>query len=69
MIAPTYYTPDDQTCPKCDQPCTIIPLLNEFDYAGTHCTGGREGTHYPFDWGSPVSNCCEFDINDAVRED
>lgn len=69
MKPPIYYTPEDQECPLCNQPCKIIPLLNEFDHGGTHCTHGQDGTHFPFDWGSPISDCCEFEITDAVRED
>ena len=57
--APYYHTPEDTICPECGEQCEIVPLQNEFDYAGTHCTHGRSGTHYPSDWGSPVSDCCE----------
>lgn len=57
--APKYFTPDGTVCPECGEECQIVPLLNEFDYAGTHCTYGRGGTHYPSDWGSPASDCCE----------
>lgn len=65
MRAPEYKTPEGCTCPECGEPCEVIALLNDFDYAGTHCTGGRSGTHYPSDWGSPVSDCCEAPIEDA----
>ena len=49
-------------CPKCGDPCDIVPLRNHFDYAGTHCTHGLDGTHYPDDYGSPVSDCCDAPI-------
>jgi len=51
-------------CPECGEPCEIIPLDNAFDYAGTHCTYGRSGTHYPSDYGTPVSDCCEAPMED-----
>ena len=65
------------TCPECGEICNVVPLLNEFDFAGTHCTHGLPGTHYPDDWGSPVSDCCEayidiahdyYDVEDALNE-
>ena len=59
---PEYVTPDGFRCPECGEPCQIIPLLNDFDYAGTHCTHGLGGTHYPDNWGDPVSDCCEAPI-------
>lgn len=63
---PEYETPPGTTCPDCGEPCLIVPLQNEFDYAGTHCNNGKAGTHYPMDWGSPVSDCCEADIGDCL---
>ena len=65
--APTYITPLDQVCPNCDEQCEVVPLLNDYDYAGSH--QGGEGTHYPQDWGNPVSSCCDAEIDDAVRGD
>lgn len=65
MKKPMYITPDGAVCPACGEPCAIVPLLNDFDYSGTHCTGGRSGTHYPDGWGSPVSDCCEASMEDA----
>ena len=62
--APEYETPDETYCTQCGERCTIIPLENEFDYPGTHCTHGHAGTHYPPGWGSPVSDCCEADTCD-----
>lgn len=51
-------------CPECGGKCTVVPLLNDFDYSGTHCTHGRSGTHYPDDYGSPVSDCCDAYIDE-----
>ena len=59
---PEYETPDDAVCPNCGDPCTIVPYLNHFDYAGTHCTHGNSGVHFPADWGIPVSDCCEVEM-------
>jgi len=59
---PEYETPEGAFCVECGFPCTVVPLLNEFDYAGTHCTYGAAGTHYPSNWGAPVSNCCEGEV-------
>ena len=61
---PEYTTPEDFRCPACGELCKIVPLLNEFDYAGTHCTHGLPGTYYPYSWGDPVSDCCEAFIED-----
>ena len=63
---PEYTTPEGFRCPECGGPCKIIPLRNEFDYAGTHCTHGEDGIHYPDNWGDPVSDCCEASI---IKED
>ena len=65
MKLPHYHTPDGFCCPECGQPCEIVPLLNDFGYAGTHCTGGRSGVHFPLDFGLPISNCCEALIENA----
>ena len=56
-------TEDETICPECGEICNIIPLNNSFDYSGTHCTHGRAGTYYPDDYGRPVSDCCEAEIN------
>jgi hypothetical protein len=61
---PEYHTPSDTHCPECGEPCQIVPLRNEFDYGGTHCTYGLPGTHYSDNWGEPVSDCCEALIED-----
>jgi hypothetical protein len=57
------YTPS-AVCPECGEECEVKPLDNSFDYAGTHCTGGVGGTHYPMNYGSPVSDCCEAPMED-----
>ena len=59
-----YITPDGFLCPECNELCTIVPLDNSFDYPGTHCNNGKSGTHYPSDYGTPVSDCCEAEIFD-----
>lgn len=56
---PEYHTPPDTRCSECGELCQIIPLRNEFGYAGTHCTHSLPGTHCPPNWGEPVSDCCE----------
>lgn len=58
-------TPIDTYCRCCSAPCTPTKLDNSFDYAGTHCTGGRPGTHYPEGYGSLVSDCCEDEVMDS----
>ena len=66
---PKYKTPPNFTCPECHEPCHIIALDNSFDYAGTHCTHGQPGVHYPFDYGRPVTSCCEVDVDAELAED
>ncbi len=62
---PNYTTPQDFRCPECGELAKIVPLRNEFDYAGTHCTHGFPGTCFPENWGDPVSECCNtFIINE-----
>jgi len=58
---------EDTICPECQEPCKVIPLDNSFDYSGTHCTGGKSGTHYPSGYGDPVSDCCEVDIIEYIE--
>lgn len=66
---PSYYTPEGTVCPDCGEPCRIVALDNSFSYSGTHCTHGLGGVHYPAGWGSPVSSCCEADMQcDVVDE-
>ena len=56
---PKYTTPFGTTCPDCSEECRVIALRDDFDYAASHCTHGRPGTHYGPDHGAPVSDCCE----------
>ena len=49
-------------CPACHEMAVVVPLLNEFNYSGTHCNHGRAGVHYPDDWGRPVTECCGEEI-------
>ena len=58
VTLPKYNTPEGTRCPSCRELCEIIPLKNDFNFAGTHCTHGIAGTHYPNNWGDPVSDCC-----------
>jgi hypothetical protein len=64
-----YKTPPDFLCPACNQPCRIVALDNSFSYSGTHCTHGQSGIHYPFDYGNPVTDCCEADVSDAELDE
>ena len=66
-MIPEYTTPQGFRCPECGELCRIIALDNAFDYAGTHCTGGRSGTHYPDSFGNPVTDCCEIFVDDYER--
>ena len=52
----------ESICPDCGEPWEIVPLDNSFDYSGTHCTFGNSGTHYPDDYGRPVSDCCDAEM-------
>lgn len=64
MTEPEYITPQGFRCPKCGELCKIIPLRNEFDYTGTHCTHGLPETHYPDNWGDPSCDACGATIKD-----
>jgi len=44
------------TCTDCGEPCELVE--ETFDYAGTHCTNGKSGTHHT---GVYVSKCCGAD--------
>jgi len=55
------------TCPECNQECTPVLQDDSFDYSGTHCTGGKDGTHH-----IPVyytSDCCEAELEDYNPSD
>ena len=47
-------------CSDCGEECKAVE--ETFDYAGTHCTFGRSGTHHT---GFYVSSCCSADLNDS----
>jgi len=53
------YDEHDWYCEECQQKCEIIE--ESFDYAGTHCTYGKSGTHYT---GHFVSKCCNAPLVD-----
>lgn len=50
-------------CTECGEPCTISE--ETFDYAGTHCTHGRSGTHHT---GHYLSDCCFAEYTDEPLE-
>ncbi len=52
----------EETCPECGEPCRIITIDESFDYAGTHCTHGKAGTHQGRVYRG--SDCCEAEIDD-----
>ena len=54
---PTYHV-----CPECGEECQVIAVDDSFDYSGTHCTGGSQGTHNVEIY--HVSDCCEAEIED-----
>lgn len=47
-------------CSDCRFECG--PVEETFDYAGTHCTGGRAGVHHT---GHYVSDCCLAEIEEV----
>lgn len=47
-------------CSECGEHCKVIE--ETFNYAGTHCTGGKPGTHRT---GIYVSNCCWADCEET----
>jgi hypothetical protein len=63
---PSYITPEGTRCPECKELCKVVPLKNDFNYAGTHCTHSLEGTYYPDSYGDPVSNCCLERMDDET---
>ena len=46
----------DVICADCNEVCKLVE--ETFDYAGTHCTYGKSGTHHT---GVYVSDCCGAD--------
>lgn len=62
-----YLIPDEEAdyqlrlvCCNCGEPCGTVE--ETFDYAGTHCTGGKRGTHRT---GVYVSDCCYADFQET----
>ena len=51
-------------CAECGEECNTVE--ETFDYAGTHCTHGRGGTHHT---GFYVSECCLADFVDESELD
>lgn len=48
-------------CLECGEECGTVE--ETFDYSGTHCTGGRAGTHHT---GVYVSDCCLADYEEVL---
>lgn len=48
-------------CSDCGCECSAVE--ETFDYAGSHCTHGRSGTHHT---GHYVSACCLADIEEVL---
>jgi len=48
-------------CSECGEKCELVE--ETFDYAGTHCTFGRNGIHHT---GLYVSDCCFADYEEIV---
>lgn len=63
-VLPEYTTEQNFRCPECGELSTIIALDNSTNYAGTHCTHGLSGTHYPANWGKPVCDQCHAFVDD-----
>jgi len=53
----------DYICTECGDPCELVE--ETFDYAGTHCTFGKPGTHHTGVW---VSECCLAEYEDNHYE-
>jgi hypothetical protein len=52
--------PPEIVCVECGEPCSVVE--ETFDYAGTHCTNGKAGTHHTGVW---VSECCLADYEET----
>ncbi len=46
-------------CDQCGDECKLIEEV--FDYAGTHCSHGKAGTHHT---GNYYSDCCNAEVSD-----
>ena len=53
-----YEDEPEYTCSDCGEPCKAVE--ETFDYAGTHCTFGKSGTHHT---GTYVSDCCLAELD------
>ena len=51
---------EDFICDDCEQACSIFE--ETIDFSGTHCTGGRDGTHRT---GVYLSECCNADYKEG----
>ncbi len=51
-------------CTDCGEACKAVE--ETFDYPGTHCTGGKSGTHHT---GVYVSDCCGAEVSDEPQYD
>ena len=54
--------PTCHVCPECGEECQVTAINDNFDYSGTHCTGGISGTHNVEIY--YASDCCEVEIED-----
>lgn len=51
-------------CRECGEECTVHEVT--FDYAGSHCTHGRPGTHHTGIW---ESDCCDAEFDAFITVD
>jgi hypothetical protein len=49
-------------CKNCGDPCHIIE--ETFDFSGTHCNGGQDGTH---NTGEYSSECCDAGFEELIE--
>ena len=50
-----------QFCNHCKKECEEITYDDSFNYSGTHCTGGLDGTHHE---SHKASDCCDYTVED-----
>ena len=55
------YSEVEFKCVECGHRCALVE--ETFDYAGTHCTHGKSGTHHT---GVYVSSCCLADYEEIL---
>jgi len=53
---------DKKFCSHCNKPTYEKKYDDSFDYSGTHCTHGKDGTHHD---SHIASACCDEEINDG----